>query len=220
MSSSSPKILIVPVIVAVCVIGVIALAIYFSTGPDDEVISEETKLSYDNLLAESITESDWKRGATEPKVTIVQYSDFQCPACSFAHESIIAKIQAEYSEDVRVVYRHYPITSHKLAAKAAEAAEAAGAQGKFWEMTDMIYANQSDLTPDIFTGFAKKLDLDLEQFEADLSSGKFAQDVADDKDSGKRSGVSATPTFYINGEKYEGRIKYDDFKSEIDKRIP
>ncbi|MFC1721611.1 DsbA family protein [Patescibacteria group bacterium] len=220
MSSFSPKSLIIPVVVVVAIVGVLALAVYFSSGEEDTTAQMSDKLVYDNALAEPLNDDDWVKGAEEPRVTIVNYSDFQCPACGYAHEKIINRLLEEHPDDLRIVFRHFPLPSHKLAHQAAQATEAAGSQGKFWEMTDLIFTNQSSLATESFEGFARELGLDMEKFLKDLAEETYQEYVDADKDGGERSGVDATPSFYINGEKYEGKISYDDLKAEVEKRLP
>ncbi|MFC1617891.1 DsbA family protein [Patescibacteria group bacterium] len=222
MSMKSPKSLIIPIIVVVAIVGALALAVYFSTGSEEDGGDQSNgKPSYDNLLADAVTDEDWKKGAEEPRMTIVVFSDFQCPACSFAHTNILEKLLEEYPDDVRVVFRHYPISSHKLAKKAAEVAEGAGEQGKFWEMISYIFEHQAELTDEnILYKWAAELDLDADQIKKDVEDGKYSDLVLADKDSGERSGLTGTPTLYINGEKYEGKLKYDIVKEEIVKHLP
>ena len=156
-------------------------------------------------------------GNQNNSVKIVEFADFQCPACAAAHP-IMKKILEEYKDKVYFVYRHYPLPSHKNSKIAAQSAEAAGNQGKFWEMHDMIYENQADWAEkgnakEIFEGYAQKLGLDMDQFNKDLDKGSdsIAKDYAD----GNIAGVNSTPTFFINGQKYPGVIQYDEFTKLI-----
>lgn len=222
MPSTNPKVLIIPIVVVVAIVGVLALAAYFSTEEsENRTVDVSDKLVYDDILAEPINDQDWVKGVIEePRLTIVVYSDFQCPACAYAHEKILNRLVAEHPDDLRLIFRHFPISSSRVARRAAQATEAAGVQGKFWEMADLIYQNQQNLTLESLDEFATQLELDLESFEADLESEKYKELVAEDKDSGDRSGVNATPTFYINGEKYEGKISYNALAEEVTKRLP
>lgn len=220
MQSFNPKNLVIPIVVVVAIIGGLALAVYFSSDDGDTTADLSDKLEYDNALAEPINDDDWMKGAEEPRVTIVDYSDFQCPACRYAHTKIMNRIAEEHPEDVRIILRHFPLPSHKLSQKAAEASEAAGAQGKFWEMADKIFENQDSLLAESFEQFAQELDLDMDKFNADMEAEVHKAAVESDKDSGQRSGVDATPTFYINGEKYEGKISYEALNEEVTKRLP
>ncbi len=220
MSSYKPKNLIIPVIIVAALVGVLALGAYFFTDGNEQTADISDKLVYDAALADPINDEDWVKGPDKPRVTIVTFSDFQCPACAYAHENIVEVLAEKHPDDVRVVFRHFPISSHKQAQLAAEATEAAGAQGKFWEMTSLVFQNQSELDRDKLIKLATQLGLDVSRFTAELDSGMYQQAVMDDRDSGDRSGVSATPTFYINGEKYEGKIKPEDVISEVEKHLP
>lgn len=158
------------------------------------------------------------KGDSLAKVTIVEFSDFQCPYCKIASEEINT-ILPQY-KDVRFVFRQFPLSSHPLAQKAAEAAEAAGAQNKdkFWEMHDKIFSNQSSLTEDSFEKFATELGLNVNQFKQDLSSGKYKDLTTKDYQDGIKVGVQGTPSFYINGKKIN-LTSFNDLKTAIDKEL-
>ncbi len=218
--TKDPKTIIIPVVIVVVIVAVLALAVYFSTDSDDDS-STTNGLSYDNALADGVTEEDWQKGADDPRVTIVDFSDFQCPACGFTHSDVLDKLVQEYPDDIRIVFRHYPISSHELAQKAAEVAEAAGVQGKFWEMIDKVFEKQKEFSSeDQLYEWAKELELDVGKIKSEVKSSEWADEVEADRDSGKRSGLTATPTLYINGVKYEGKLKYEDIKEEVVKHLP
>lgn len=219
MSKTEPKVIIVPIIVIAAIVGVIGLAIYFSSGPAGKT-GDVTKPSYDNALADPVTEQDHARGATNPRVTIVVYSDFQCPACAQFELKTAGQLLEKHPDDVRLVFRHFTINGHPLAQKAAEATEAAGTQGKFWEMANLIFQNQDKLTEPLLTELAQSLGLDMNKFKEELGSGKYKDSVASQKDSGLRSGVTATPTLYINGEKYAGRLSLDEIDTAVSSHLP
>ncbi|HEV7930181.1 MAG TPA: DsbA family protein, partial [Nitrosospira sp.] len=137
-------------------------------------------------------------------VTLVKYGDYECPHCATAY-GIIQTVQARLGHVLRFVFRNFPLSQvHPHAELAAEAAEAAGAQGKFWEMHDALYENQPALSPELIAALAQGLGLDMERFNEDLASGRFRERVKRDFMGGVRSGVAGTPTFFINGERYEG----------------
>lgn len=161
--------------------------------------------------------------APNAKVTIVEFADFQCPACGAAHP-IVKQILAERQGKVNFVYRHFPLPQHKNAFSAAEAAEAAGEQGKFWQMYDKLYKNQntwseSDNAIDIFTGYAKDLGLDLDKFKKSIEANKYYSKIRSDQNDGSTLGVNSTPTFFINGQKTVGVPNISDFKSKIDSEL-
>lgn len=163
------------------------------------------------------------KGAKESKVTIVEFGDFQCPACAAAHP-VVNQVAREYEGKVSFVFRNFPLAMHKNANIAAQAAEAAGAQGKFFEMHDELFSNQKDWENssnpmEQFSRYAADLKLDVDQFKADVESKKFEKKVEQDVNDGYAVGVSATPTFFINGVKQEGGLQYNDFKEIIDAEL-
>ncbi|OGY21199.1 MAG: hypothetical protein A2126_02575 [Candidatus Woykebacteria bacterium GWB1_45_5] len=158
-------------------------------------------------------------GVKDAKVTIVEFSDFQCPACQAAHP-IVKKVITEYGDRILFVYRHFPIiSSHKYALKAAEAAEAAGEQGKFWQYFELVFSSGGKLTIDDLKKYAKELNLDMNKFESDLNSDKYKNKVMADLADGEKLGVDSTPTFFINGKKYVGVQSYDQFKNIIESEL-
>lgn len=158
-------------------------------------------------------------GSRDAKVTIVEFSDFQCPACGAAHP-IVKQVTKEYGDKILFVYRHFPlIAAHPYALKAAEAAEAAGEQGKFWEYHDILFANQEDLTEKDLIKYAKNIGLDMRKFEEALKTGKFKDKVTGDMDDGGKFAVRVTPTFFINGEKHQGVLQLGEFKSLIEREL-
>lgn len=144
------------------------------------------------------TDDDPARGDANAPVTVVMFTDFQCPACSGTHP-VLAEVLKQYGTRVRFVVRDFPLDMHQWARKAAEAAAAANAQGKFFEYTDMLYKNQQALDVASLKKYASDLGLDRTRFDADLDSGKYAAEVAHDVEDGKAYGVNATPTIFING---------------------
>lgn len=160
------------------------------------------------------------QGPKKSKVTIVEFGDFQCPACGAAHPTV-TQVMREYNGKVTFVFRNFPLVMHKNAKAAAVAAEAAGVQGKFFEFHDLLYENQSEWESsaqpmDQFSAYAKELKLNEETFKADATSGKFDKKVQKDLDDGYAVGVNATPTFFINGVKQESGMEFSDFKEKID----
>jgi len=150
-----------------------------------------------------ITEGDHVRGSADARVTLTMYGDFQCPACMEEAE-VIASAWRRIGDNVRLVFRHYPLDTHPHAFKAAQYAEAAARQGRFWEMYNQLYGNQalwysaSDATL-LFDGFAREIGLDLEQLKADAASPEVRQKIQADQRGGTRAGVRSTPTLFING---------------------
>jgi len=158
---------------------------------------------------------------SDAKITIVEYSDYQCPACGYFHP-IIEKLKDHYGEKMEVKYRYFPLSTHQFAALAARAAQAAKNQEKFKAMHDMLFENQdswsSSGNPQAqFENYAREIGLDMEQFREDLNAAETQRIVMEAKKEGQRLGVDATPTFFVNGEKLVQLPEtYGQFKRLID----
>src|ERR1700716_94570 len=154
-------------------------------------------------LTPSVTERDHVAGPEDAGVTLVEYGDYECPYCGMAYP-IVKRAQQDLGNQLRFVFRNFPLAeSHPHARLAAEAAEAAGAQGKFWEMHDLLFEHQDALEAEDLIGYAKSLRLDVPKFAHDLDAGTYTKRVRDDFRNGVRSGVNGTPTFFVNGSRYE-----------------
>lgn len=138
------------------------------------------------------------RGETTASATLVEFSDFQCPACQ-AFFPTVKELEQKFSGKLKVVYRHFPIPRHEFARKAAEASEVANAQGKFWEYHDILFEKSPSLSVSELKQYAKDLGLDSEKFNKELDEGKYASDVEADYKLGMSIKINATPTFYLNG---------------------
>ncbi len=150
-----------------------------------------------------ISERDHVQGRDDAPVTLVEYGDYECPYCRLVYHDIQG-LQEQLGDRLRYVYRHLPIESaHPHARLAAEAAEAAGAQGKFWEMHDALFLHD-DLTEPRIHEYAAAIGLDMARFRQELAGGAYTDRVREDFRSGIRSGANGTPTFFINGERYDG----------------
>ena len=148
---------------------------------------------------------DHTLGPADAPVTLVEYGDFQCPHCRKA-DGIVKQVRRQLGPRLRFVYRHFPLTRiHPEAEHAAEAAEAAGAQGGFWQMHDRIFERQFALDDDHLVEYAAELGLDADKIRGELAAGTHRRRVRDDFMSGVKSGVNGTPTFFINGVRYDGR---------------
>jgi Na+/H+ antiporter NhaA len=159
-------------------------------------------------------ERDHLRGPTNAPVTLVEYGDFECPYCGRA-ESAVRELLREFG-DVGYVWRNLPLSDvHPHAQLAAEAAEAAAAQGRFWEMHDLLLTHQDALEPDDLVGYARQIGLDLEQFEEDVRTHAGAVRIADDVDSADLSGVSGTPTFFVNGRRHYGAYDLETLSNAV-----
>ena len=158
------------------------------------------------------------KGPENAPITIVEFSDFQCPYCSRAIETVDQVLKA-YPNQVRLVFRHFPLDFHAQAPKASEAALCAQDQNKFWEMHDKLFANQKALEVPALKGYAKELGLDTGKFDKCLDSGEKAATVQADMADGKKVGVNGTPAFFINGILLSGAQPFDEFKSVIDSEL-
>ena len=158
------------------------------------------------------------RGPASAPVTIVMFSDYECPYCSRGVQSVDA-VRAKYGDKVRVVYRDYPLGFHKSAIPAAVAARCAGEQSKFWEMHDLLYANQQNLDPVSIEGHADKLSLDKAKFTACIQDPKHREAIQSDLNAGGLLGVDGTPAFFINGIKLGGAQPPEAFAAIIDREL-
>jgi Na+/H+ antiporter NhaA len=167
-------------------------------------------------LAEDVDpERDHIRGAEDAPVTLVEYGDFECSYCGQA-EQVIRELLSSFDEDVRYVWRHLPLNDvHANAQVAAEASEAASAQGRFWEMHDTLLAHQGELLPKNLTEYASELGLDAERLMAELRRREYASRVSEDVASADESGVSGTPTFFINGRRHYGAYDIDTLSTAV-----
>jgi protein-disulfide isomerase len=143
-------------------------------------------------------------GAPDATIELVEYGDFQCPYCREAF-FVVKELQERFASKLRFVFRNFPLSeAHEYAMDAALAAEAAAKQDRFWEMHDAIYNRQSELNETLLLTLAKELGLDLQRFTEDMEAPKLLSRVESDFESGVRSGVNGTPTFYVNGKRYNG----------------
>ena len=167
-----------------------------------------------------ISDQDWMKGNSGAQVSLVEYSDFQCPACA-AYYPFVRRLEEELGEKLKVVYRQFPlISAHPNAYPAARASEAAGNQGKFWEMHDILFERQEEWSAQVdakenFVTYAKEIGLDEAQFLADYDSDIVKDRVNEDISSGNDFEVNATPTFFLNGRKIAALSNYESFKSLV-----
>ena len=171
-----------------------------------------------------ITDRDWTRGNPQAPIALVEYSDFQCPACA-NYYPILKQLLDEYPDELLLVYRHIPLVAiHTNAIPAAKAAEAAGLQDSFWEMHDVFFENQEDWErernpKDKFIGYAEQLGLDEQKFAEDYESREVQERVELDMFTANRLRVTATPTFFLNGKALANVRGYEDLKSRIEAEI-
>jgi len=189
----------------------IDLSAYEQAAPEEN----ETQVDTEIVAAE-----DPILGNPDAKLSIVEYSDFECPFCGKAYWTV-KLILDEYPDDVNLVYMNWPLPpgTHPFAQKAAEAAECANVQGKFAEYHDMLFENQDALAVEDLKQYAADIELDTDAFNSCLDSGAMADEVLADKEEGTNLGVTGTPTFFIGEQKVEGNQKFEDFKVIIDEEL-
>jgi protein-disulfide isomerase len=157
-------------------------------------------------------------GPQNAPITLVEFSDFQCPYCAAAAPELAAVLKA-YPTQIKLIFKEYPLDTHSQAALAAAAAAAAHKQGKFWPMYDAMFAARNDLSRDNLVALAQKNGLDLKRFQADLDSTEVKEAITRDVQDGDRAGVSGTPTLFIDGQKYNGPIELESLKPVLDAEL-
>lgn len=199
--SSDTKILLV---IAAITVGVIGFII-FNSGTITQ-----------NVDPAIISRGGVATGSATPKVTLVEFSDFFCPACHAVNPTVDQIIKKD-GDRVKFVYRHFPLPQHPLAFKAAEAAEAANLQGKFWTYRDKLFDQQDSLTEASFEQIAKDLSLDVNKFKADMDGSDVLKKVQLDQSDAGKLNLPGTPSFFVNGEKIEFATYADLVKAVEDK---
>lgn len=163
-------------------------------------------------------DDDPVEGPNNAKVTIIEFSDFQCPFCGRFYQQTLPQIEEQYIKTgkIKLVFRDFPLSFHQYAQKASEASECADEQGKFWEYHDKLFENQQALDVASLKQYAIDLGLDTEKFNSCLDNGEMTAEVQKDFQDGQSYGVSGTPTFFINGQKIVGAQPFSTFKRVID----
>ncbi len=172
-------------------------------------------------VIEVSADDDPVKGSEDAPVTIIEFSDFECPFCARFYSQTLSQIEKNYIDTgkVKLVYRDFPLSFHQEAQPAAEASECADEQGKFWEMHDKIFENQQLISDSSYKQWATEMGLDTEQFNECLDSGKYASEVQKDFADGQAYGVSGTPAFFINGTKLIGAQPYSKFEEVIENAL-
>lgn len=198
---------------------IIVFGVYWLVKQNSKYSSNSTFYS-----VKSATASDWVKGNKQAKIVLIEYSDFQCPACA-SYYPIVKQLAEESSQSAQFVYRHFPLsTIHANADLAARAAEAAGRQDKFWQMHDKLFENQTEWANernpvDTFAKYAEELNLDINKFRNDLDLQEIKEKVRKDIRSGEVAEVNATPTFFVNGKKIQSPRSYEEFLKKIEEEI-
>jgi len=157
-------------------------------------------------------------GPDDALVTVVEFSDFQCPFCGRV-VGTMKQVEKEYGKKVRIVFKHLPLAMHSKAPAAHAAAQAAANQDAFWEMHDLIFANQREMSPDKYVEYAKQLGLDIDKFKKDVASPEVKKRVDADVAQATKLGVTGTPGFFINGKFTSGAKPFSEFKRLIDQEL-
>lgn len=195
------------IVVVLGILGVLIVSSHNTTAKIDVSVIDANNIQ--PALVANGDIADHVFGKTDSKVVLIEYGDFQCPGCGSIHPGI-KKIAEEYKDTIAFVFRNFPLpaTTHPNAKASAATAEAAGLQGKYWEMNNKIYENQSEWSnltgverTDMFVSYAKELGLDEAKFRIDLASTNVNQKLLFDKAIGEKSGVDSTPSFFLNGTK-------------------
>ncbi len=174
-----------------------------------------------DLTVEGPADGEWTLGGEDAVVSLIEYSDFQCPACRSYHP-VVKEVLEAYGDNISFTYRHYPLRQiHEHAQLAGQATEAAGMQGKFWEMHDILFERQQAWSNGTgqkrqFSDYAEELELDVDKFEDDLNSSEAKQKVNAGYNSGIRAGVSSTPSFFLNGSQIQPGGTPGSFNQLID----
>lgn len=163
-----------------------------------------------------VTDDDPAQGPKNAPITIVEFSDYQCPYCQLWHTEVLPRLMAEYAGKIRFIYRDFPLSGHPEAQPAAEAANCAGDQEAYWEFQDAIFSNQYGYGRSAYEQYASDLGLDADEFTACLDSRRHQAEVMADYSDGLRLGVQSTPTFFINGTQIVGAQPYETFQRFID----
>ena len=171
-------------------------------------------------LRPAVNSNDHIQGENTASLELVEYGDYQCPHCGRAYP-IIKDLQQSFGDDLKFVFRNFPLSEiHPDAFTAAVAAEAAGLQDKYWEMHDIIFENQQALDLESLFLYAKAIGLDVKRFKNDIQKNELADKVEQDFESGIRSGVNGTPSFFINGRKYNSDWEEDVFDQYLKSQLP
>lgn len=181
-----------------------------------QMTETETSKTETADLTIPVSADDHSQGAGDAPVTLVEYGDYECSYCGDAYP-IVKKLQNKMGDKLRFVFRNFPLTQvHPFAEHAAEAAEAADAQGKFWEMHDALFENQDALEDEHLTDYAKRVGLDDKKFTRDLQNDAFKKRIRADFTGGVESGVNGTPTFFINGVRYDDEVSYETLLAALE----
>ena len=189
------------------------------SGYTDSEIGDELQNRYHEAVHKNIDVARApNKGPAEARVTLVEFVDYECPHCRTA-QALMRQVLDAYPRQVRLCFKHFPLSSHTTSRLAAEAAMAAHKQGKFWPFSDKVWENADNLTPAVLEKIAKQVGLDVARWRSDMNSDEVKAAVAQDKSDGTALGINSTPTIYINGRKYAGRHDIESICDWIDEEL-
>ena len=163
--------------------------------------------------------SDHADGPADAPVTLVEYGDYQCPYCGAAYP-VVKQLRERFGDDLRFVFRNFPLQqAHEHAMSAAMTAEFAAAKGHFWEAHDALYENQDRLGPELYAAIVSQLGIDAGELDAALESETYFEKIKNDFNGGVRSGVNGTPSFFVNGDRYDGPRDFETMAEMLDRAI-
>jgi protein-disulfide isomerase len=189
----------------------------YSVKMRERAMTEEFERQFANPVKIEAGDSPSK-GPANAKITIIEFSDFQCPYCKRGKDTMDQVVKA-FPNDVRLVFKHLPLPMHPEAKPAARATFAAAKQGKFWEMHDALFDNQANLNSEFYTKTAEKLGLNMEKFKADMESPEASKAVDADMELGQKNGIQGTPGFFVNGVAVKGAYPFEHFKKIIERLL-
>lgn len=194
---------------------------YFKSRREEEVKKQQAKMQEDmetqfkNPVKIEVGSSP-VLGPPNARVTVIEFSDFQCPFCSRGKQTM-EELRKLYPNDVKVVFKHLPLDFHPQAMPAAKAANAAGKQGKFWEMHDLLFEKQKELAPELYEKLAQQLGLNIDKFKKDMEDPENEKSIKADMEIARANGISGTPGFFVNGVAVRGAYPIDHFKRIVDR---
>ena len=211
------------------IVGAVIVAVAIIYTNYDRVDTKDQEAQLQDEVVEVTADDDAVLGDANAPVTIIEFSDYQCPFCKDFWSETLPSIVEEYVSvgKVKFVYRDFPLSSHPLAMPFAEAAECAGDQDKYWDMHDMIFEEQDKLANGTLDSiditdlsvWAWDLEMDVDEFEICMEEHKYLKEIQKDFDDGTKAGVSGTPTFFINGEMIRGALPFEAFKTVIEEKL-
>lgn len=169
-------------------------------------------------LTSSVSDQDHIQGSENAIIELIEYGDYQCPYCGEFYY-VVKALQQHFGDNLKFVFRNFPLEMHQDALHAAIASEVAAQYNQFWPMHDTLYEHQNALSDPHLLTYAQQLGIDKKQFESDFTHEKFTKKIDNDIESGLRSGVNGTPSIYINGQKYDGDYEFDVLRDYLAKQL-